>query len=132
MPTSHSPFSIILTLTFQSRLFTKELFSAVNLKKWIGLFLHLIKILQLLFLVSYISTSTPYYSFSIQPWPSYWINGTLKTVKVTPRNSNPWFSPNLRTERHKRRQLECSWRNSRNEADRLLYKKPNINCIIPL
>ena len=46
----------------------------------------------------------------------------LKTVTVTPRNKNPWFTPNLLTERRKRRQLERTWRNSRNEADRLLYK----------
>ena len=46
----------------------------------------------------------------------------LKTVTVTPRNKNPGFTPNLLTERRKRRQLERTWRNSRNEADRLLYK----------
>ena len=46
----------------------------------------------------------------------------LKTVTVTPRNKNPWFTPNLLTERRKRRLLERTWRNSRNEADRLLYK----------
>ena len=46
----------------------------------------------------------------------------LKTVTVTPRNKNPWFTPNLLTERRKRRQLERTWRNSCNEADRLLYK----------
>ena len=40
----------------------------------------------------------------------------LKTVPVTPRNKNPWFTPNLLTERRKRRQLERTWRNSRNEA----------------
>ena len=46
----------------------------------------------------------------------------LKTVTDTLRNKNPWFTPNLLTERRKRRQLERTWRNSRNKADRLLYK----------
>ena len=46
----------------------------------------------------------------------------LITVTVTPRNKNPWFTPNLLTERRKRRQLERTRRNSRNEADRLLHK----------
>ena len=46
----------------------------------------------------------------------------LKIVSVTPRNKNPWFTPNLLSERRKRRQLERTWRNSRNEADRHLYK----------
>ena len=35
---------------------------------------------------------------------------------------NPCFAPNLLTERLKRRQLERTWRNSCNEADRLLNK----------
>ena len=55
----------------------------------------------------------------------------LKTVTVTPRNKNPWFTSNLLTERRKRRQLERTWRNSHNEADRLLCKK-NVICTIPL
>ena len=32
----------------------------------------------------------------------------LKTVTVTPRNKDPWFTHNLLTERRKRRQLECT------------------------
>ena len=49
-------------------------------------------------------------------------HGPLKTVAVTPLNSNPWFTPNLLTERRKRRHLERTWRNFCNEADRFLYK----------
>ena len=48
----------------------------------------------------------------------------LKTNTVTPQNKNLWFTPNLLPERSKRRQLECTWCNSRNETDRLLYKNP--------
>ena len=47
----------------------------------------------------------------------------LKTVTVTPRIKNPWFTPNFLTERRKGQQLESTWRNSRNKANRLLYKK---------
>ena len=47
----------------------------------------------------------------------------LKTVTVKPRNSNPWFTSNLRSERSIRRQLERTWRKTRNESDKLAYKK---------
>ena len=49
-------------------------------------------------------------------------HASLKTVTVTPLNKNPWFTSNLLTATRKIQQLEHSWRNSRNEADRLLYK----------
>ena len=47
----------------------------------------------------------------------------LKTVTVKPRTSNPWFTSNLRSERSIRRQLERTWRKTRNESDKLAYKK---------
>ena len=47
----------------------------------------------------------------------------LKTVTVKPRTSNPWFTSNLRSERSIRRQLERTWRKTRNESDNLAYKK---------
>ena len=47
----------------------------------------------------------------------------LKTVTVTPCTSNPWFTSNLLNERCKRQQLEHHWRKSKNESDKLLYKK---------
>ena len=47
----------------------------------------------------------------------------LKTVIVTPHTSNPWYTSNLLNERCKERQLERQWHKSRNESDKLLYKK---------
>ena len=47
----------------------------------------------------------------------------LKTVTVKPRTSNPWFTSNLRSERGIRRQLERTWHKTRNESDKLAYKK---------
>ena len=47
----------------------------------------------------------------------------LKTVTVKPRASNPLFTSNLRSERSIRRQLERTWRKTRNESDKLAYKK---------
>ena len=49
-------------------------------------------------------------------------HGPLKTVTVTPQNSNLRFTPNLLIKRCKRRYQERTWRNSRNEADGLFYK----------
>ena len=47
----------------------------------------------------------------------------LKTVTVKPRTSNPWLTSNLRSEIGIRRQLERTWRKTRNESDKLAYKK---------
>ena len=47
----------------------------------------------------------------------------LKIITVKPRTSNPWFTSNLRSERGIRRQLERTWRKTRNESDKLAYKK---------
>ena len=47
----------------------------------------------------------------------------LKTLTVKPRTSNPWFTSNLRSERGIRRQLQRTWRKTRNESDKLAYKK---------
>ena len=47
----------------------------------------------------------------------------LRTVTVKPRTSNPWFTSNLRSERGIRRQLERTWLKTRNESDKLVYKK---------
>ena len=44
-------------------------------------------------------------------------------MTVKPRTSNPWFTSNLRSERSIRRQLERTWRKTRNESDKLAYKK---------
>ena len=44
-----------------------------------------------------------------------------KTVHMTTHSSNPWFTPNLLHEHQKRRQLECIWRKSYCDNDRLLY-----------
>ena len=41
----------------------------------------------------------------------------LKTVTVKPRTSNPWFTSNLLSERGIRRQLERTWRKTRNKSD---------------
>ena len=46
-----------------------------------------------------------------------------KTVTVKPRTSNSWFTSNLRSERGIRRQLEHTWCKTRNESDKLAYKK---------
>ena len=50
-------------------------------------------------------------------------NAPLKTDTVKPRNSNPWFTSYLKSEKDKRRQLERTWRKTRNESDRLAYKE---------
>ena len=47
----------------------------------------------------------------------------LKTVTVKPCTSNPWFTSNLRSEKGIKRQLERTWRKTRNESDKLAYKK---------
>ena len=47
----------------------------------------------------------------------------LKTVTLKPSTSNPWFTSNLRSEIGIRRQLERNWRKTRNESDKLAYKK---------
>ena len=46
----------------------------------------------------------------------------LNTVTVKPCTSNLWFTSNLRSERGIRRQLERTWRKTRNESDKLAYK----------
>ena len=91
-----------LTSTFLSQLFTKQRSPVVNLRKLI--FLNFIKILQLLFsnvenldldsLVKFFNSTMTLIRDKHAP---------LKTVTVTPRNKNPWFTPNLLTERRKRR-----------------------------
>ena len=40
----------------------------------------------------------------------------LKTVTVTPRTSNPWFTTNLLNEKCKGRQLERNWRKTKKES----------------
>ena len=47
----------------------------------------------------------------------------LKTVTVKPHTSNSWFTSNLRSERGIRQQLERTWRKTRNESDKLAFKK---------
>ena len=48
----------------------------------------------------------------------------LKTVTVKPGTSNPWFTSYLLSEKGgKRRQLERTLHKTRNESDRLAYKK---------
>ena len=54
---------------------------------------------------------------------------SLKTVTVTPRTLNPWFTSNLLNERCKR-QLESQWRKSGNDSDKVLFKTNNVICTI--
>ena len=44
-----------------------------------------------------------------------------KTIHITTRYINLWFTPNFLHERQKRRQLECAWCKSHSNNDRLLY-----------
>ena len=109
-----------MTFTFLSQLFTK-LFPVVNLKKIdisyfnkdIAAAFSNVENLDLDSLVKFFNSTLTLILDK---------NAPLKIVTVTSHNKSPWFTPNLLTERHERRQLECTWHNSCNDADRLLYK----------
>ena len=109
-------------MTFLSQLFTKQLFSVVNLKK-IDIFKFNKDIADAFSNVENLDLDSPRQFFNLTLTLILDKHASLKTVTVIPRNKNPWFTPYLLiSERRKRRQLERTWHNSRDETDKLLYQ----------
>ncbi len=45
------------------------------------------------------------------------------TREITPRPNAPWYTEDIRNEKHKRRKMERTWRTSRLEANKQLYRQ---------